>query len=493
MSHADELLADLEELDGNEVKQKEGEDESVVDESDSGQKPNGLAKQHRDFQSFQDLWQKLSPILEAVERSKLIIRTSVDGNVEDDPEYQLIVQANAYSVEIDEEIIQVDSWIRTQYSHRFPELDKLVKNPLDYAKVVSLVGNDAAPASLRLKKLTGVVSKDTEMVILISASQSDGVKLDPSILEMVFNACQNVLDLDSAKKRIIDFVQMRMNVFAPNVSEIVGSRCTAQLIGVAGGIRHLAGYVSCNLPALGSKKSIQSGMSTGVGIRQQGFIYYCDLVQRTPPDLRKKVMRIMSAKVILAARMDAVHASLEGENGKEWRRYCEKQMDRLIEPAPNTVTKALPVPDEVRSKRRGGRRARKEKEKWAMTELRKAQNRMAFGTPEQSVDAYDESMGLGMIGQETGKIRGFTTDARTKAKLSKRNLGWEAPISTNAANSFENSLTFNPSQGMQLVDPGAKAGNAIKRKADEDRWFSSASFMTAPKKLKGSDMELDTK
>ena len=60
-----------------------------------------------------------------------------------------------------------------------------------------------------------------------------------------------------------------------------------------------------------------------------------------------------------------------------------------------------------------------------MTDLRKEQNRMAFGKEEKEVSYADSTKGMGMIGQTNdNRIRATQIDARTKAKLSKNNKGW---------------------------------------------------------------------
>jgi hypothetical protein len=59
-------------------------------------------------------------------------------------------------------------------------------------------------------------------------------------------------------------------------------------------------------------------------------------------------------------------------------------------------------------------RARKAKEAYATTELRKLQNRMAFGEAEEEVGAFDETKGLGMIGSSSGKIRASAGEAKSK-------------------------------------------------------------------------------
>lgn len=94
----------------------------------------------------------------------------------------------------------------------------------------------------------------------------------------------------------------------------------------------------------------------------------------------------------------------------------EKRLEKLAEPPPAKVTKALPVPVEGSKKRRGGKRARKAKEAYAMTELRKLQNRMAFGQEEEETGAYDETRGLGMAGSSSGKLRQLAGESRSKGE-----------------------------------------------------------------------------
>lgn len=57
-------------------------------------------------------------------------------------------------------------------------------------------------------------------------------------------------------------------------------------------------------------------------------------------------------------------------------------------------------------------RARKAKEAYAQTELRKLQNRMVFGEAEEEVGAFDQTKGLGMIG--TGKVRAGVGEAKSR-------------------------------------------------------------------------------
>jgi len=450
-------------------------------------------------------------------------QTTFIGSVEDNPEYHLLTESNTLSTSIDSEIILVHKFIRDHYSVRFPELETLVGNPLDYAKVVSIIGNGPMDHE-NIKKLEtskdnrlnttlkSVLDGPSVMIVTVEATTTKGREMTPQELERVMRACDMTLALDRAKKTLTDYVQSRMNLFAPNLTALIGSLTAAQLLNFAGGLTGLAKTPACNLPPLGSKKQSGTGFATNVGVRQQGFLYHSPIIKGIPSDLKRQAMRIVSAKVVLAARVDRVHESPNGNTGEELKASCLERLEKLTEPPPNKGQRALPAPDDKPARKRGGRRARKAKEATAMTDLRKAQNRMVFGKEEKEVGygTGDGTKGLGMIGQSNdGRIRNLQIDQRTKAKLSAKSKGWggATPVGGSASSlrgfgqtagnidlrgkglrasgvgstagagaGTASSLAFTPVQGLELVDPKIQAELSRKRKAEEDRWFKGGTF-----------------
>src|SRR5690349_18369280 len=59
----------------------------------------------------------------------------------DSPAYKLMNDANSLSTHIDSEIIVLHKWIRDHYSAFFAGLERLVENPVQYAKAVAIIGN----------------------------------------------------------------------------------------------------------------------------------------------------------------------------------------------------------------------------------------------------------------------------------------------------------------------------------------------------------------
>jgi len=266
-----------------------------------------------------------------------------------------------------------------------------------------------------------------------------------------------------------------MNVLAPNLSAIVGTTTAAKLLGVAGGLGGLAKMPSCNVHLLGAQRKIAAGFSSVTQRRHTGFIFQSDLVAQTPSEYQLKVQRTVGAKCVLAARMDLERQRRDGNFGELLRDKIEKHIDRLAAPPPSKVVKALPIPNDGPKKRRGGKRARKAKEAYAQTELRKLQNRMVFGEAEEEVGAFDQTKGMGMIGVGTGKVRAGLGEAKSRAKLSKANKLRTAAITRSAQESsgLATSLSVTPAQGFELTN---RATAAQRVKEANERWFAAGNF-----------------
>ena len=63
------------------------------------------------------------------------------GSVVDEDLYELVVECNVMGADIENEISVIHGFVRDKYRPRFPELESLVINPLDYARVVIAIGN----------------------------------------------------------------------------------------------------------------------------------------------------------------------------------------------------------------------------------------------------------------------------------------------------------------------------------------------------------------
>ncbi|XP_070580403.1 U4/U6 small nuclear ribonucleoprotein Prp31-like [Ptychodera flava] len=487
MSLADELLADLEEIaeerDDTELGNEQDDDieevEDVTMEVDSsrGDTIKDIATL-RDSQRLKDVRQQILHFQD--KRTK----DEVNGPVEADPEYQLIIEANNLTVEIDNEINIIHKFCRDHYMKRFPELESLVPGSLDYMLTVKELGNELEKAKTN-EKLQEILTPAVIMVVSVSASTTQGEKMDSDELSRVYEACDMAVDINEAKSEILKYVESRMSFIAPNLSIIVGASTAAKIMGAAGGLTSLSKMPACNVQVLGAQRRTLSGFSSAATNPHTGYVFYSDIVQATPPDLRKKATRLVAAKCTLAARVDSFHESPLGEVGRNLRDEIERKLDKLQEPPPVKQAKPLPAPIEQSRKKRGGRRLRKMKEKYGMTEMRKAANRMTFGEIEE--DAYQDAVGYsaGQIGKAgTGRIRGPQVDNKTQVKISKslqrvlqkqQTYGGKSTVKGRETSGTASSVAFTPLQGLEIVNPNAAEKKVAEANA---KYFSAtASFL----------------
>uniref|UniRef100_A0A8C6M2Q5 U4/U6 small nuclear ribonucleoprotein Prp31 n=1 Tax=Nothobranchius furzeri TaxID=105023 RepID=A0A8C6M2Q5_NOTFU len=441
MSLADELLADLEEA------ADEGEEGLYPDEEEGDSDGEGI--QGRTQAGLEDIPEEMEVDYSKAE-SVASIAKLLSGPVEADPEYRLIVAANNLTVEIDNELNIIHKFTRDKYSKRFPELESLVPDALDYIRTV----------------------KDE--------------------LKQLEEACDMALELNQSKHRIYEYVESRMSFIAPNLSIIVGASTAAKIMGIAGGLTNLSKMPACNLMLLGAQRRTLSGFSSTSLLPHTGFIYHCDVVQSLPPDLRRKAARLVAAKCTLASRVDSFHESSDGKVGYDLKEEIERKFDKWQEPPPVKQVKPLPAPLDGQRKKRGGRRYRKMKERLGLTEIRKHANRMTFAEIED--DAYQEDLGfsLGQLGKSgSGRVRQAQVNEATKARISKslqRTLqkqsmtyGGKSTVRDRSSGT-SSSVAFTPLQGLEIVNPQA----AEKKVAEANqKYFSNmAEFLKVKKDAK---------
>ncbi|XP_067250588.1 U4/U6 small nuclear ribonucleoprotein Prp31 [Chanodichthys erythropterus] len=492
MSLADELLADLEEAgeeeDGLYPGGEEGESDGEPGERQAGGLEDIPEEMEVDYSGTESVTSiaKLrhsKPFSEIMDKIGLYVgnqrkNSEVSGPVEADPEYRLIVAANNLTVEIDNELNIIHKFVRDKYSKRFPELESLVPNALDYIRTVKELGNNLEKCKNN-ETLQQILTNATIMVVSVTASTTQGTMLGDDELQRLEEACDMALELNQSKHRIYEYVESRMSFIAPNLSIIVGASTAAKIMGVAGGLTNLSKMPACNLMLLGAQRRTLSGFSSTSLLPHTGYIYHCDVVQSLPPDLRRKAARLVAAKCTLASRVDSFHESADGKVGYDLKEEIERKFDKWQEPPPVKQVKPLPAPLDGQRKKRGGRRYRKMKERLGLTEIRKHANRMTFAEIED--DAYQEDLGfsLGQLGKSgSGRVRQAQVNDSTKARISKslqRTLqkqsmtyGGKSTVRDRSSGT-SSSVAFTPLQGLEIVNPQA----AEKKVAEANQKYFS--------------------
>jgi U4/U6 small nuclear ribonucleoprotein PRP31 len=93
---------------------------------------------------------------------------------ENDPEYNLILSCNTLIQQIDEEIASTHRYVVNIYSKKFPELENLIPNIMDYIRTVQRIGNEL---DMTLVEFSDILPSASVMVVSVSGSTTSGLIL----------------------------------------------------------------------------------------------------------------------------------------------------------------------------------------------------------------------------------------------------------------------------------------------------------------------------
>eukprot|EP00002_Diphylleia_rotans_P009661 TRINITY_DN2002_c0_g1_i1.p1 TRINITY_DN2002_c0_g1~~TRINITY_DN2002_c0_g1_i1.p1 ORF type:complete len:502 (-),score=142.02 TRINITY_DN2002_c0_g1_i1:282-1787(-) len=457
--------------DMNEMEVKEEEDADEDEEEEDELVEIDALKQDtvkaiakiRQSAKFQNLFKSIEAFMSADSLKSIV------GRIEDHPEYKCIVDGNNMVAGIDDEILLIHKFVRDHYSKKFPELETLVLNPMDYVRVVKKIGNEM---DLTKVDLVGLLNSATIMIVTVTASTTTGQPLPEDTLAKAVEGCDEAIALEECKNKILSYVESRMSYIAPNVSQIVGCPIAAKLMGIAGGLISLSKIPACNILVLGAKKKALSGFSLAASRPHAGLIFNCEIMASTPESLKTKAGRVIAAKCALAARVDSFREAADGTVGKQLREEILKKIEKWQEPPPGKQIKPLAAPDDRPKKRRGGRKFRKMKEKYGLTELRKAANRMVFGLEEDTVGVT--GIGIGMAGSSmSNKLKIQSSDKLSKAIAKAAMKKQKQRTSSGATGGLTSSMVFTQTQSLEFPMPEAAPRASVGKYFSPTAGFSN--------------------
>ncbi|CAK82027.1 unnamed protein product (macronuclear) [Paramecium tetraurelia] len=391
-------------------------------------------------------------------------------------EYHLILRSNEYSTIIDQEILNIHKQLKDVYHKKFPELEKIIINPIEYVKIVQLIRNAVDLQAIDFSKL---LSGQQVVAVNIAAKQSLVSQLSEEDISLVDQLCHKIETLDSYNQKIICYIESRMKYIAPNVSALIGTQLASKLMAAAGGIEKLANMPAGNIQVMGSVKKNMLGMSRAMHNRNTGYFGTLEIVQKASGKLQNQIVRMLATNVAKAARVDNMKTCPKGNVGEDLRIKMMKRYQKIQEPPPAKLEKPLPIPDENKKRRRGGKRFRKQKERLAMTEVRKYANRLKFGL-EAEDEIKDTGIGLGMLSQGIGKVKLHIKKDKPiglSKKLQQR-LAQAKTQSGGGTGGLTSSIAFTPTQGIELINPEAGYLSKVP-----DQYFNRESgFRTVLKK-----------
>lgn len=255
----------------------------------------------------------------------------------------MIIQAVGLLDDLDKELNNFAMRLREWYGWHFPEMGKIVTENLAYAKVVRLMGLKTRAKDTDLSEIG--VPDEIAAEVRSAAETSMGTEITDEDLGNIKTLSERVIELTEYRASLSEYLKLRMNAIAPNLTYMVGELVGARLISQAGSLMSLAKHPSSTVQILGAEKALFRALKTKKSTPKYGLIYHASLVGQSAPALKGKISRVLAAKLSLCCRVDALGDQVEPTLGEEFKEYVEKRLATLEEGGMKSQNKGISRPN----------------------------------------------------------------------------------------------------------------------------------------------------
>merc|ERR1712139_88400 len=256
--------------------------------------------------------------------------------------------------DLDKELNNFAMRLREWYGWHFPEMGKIITDNLAYARVVKHMGMKARAKDTNFEKVN--VPDEIAAEVRAAAETSMGTEITDEDYANILTLCDRVVELTEYRASLAEYLKLRMNAIAPNLTAMVGELVGARLISQAGSLMNLAKAPSSTVQILGAEKALFRALKTKSNTPKYGIIYHASLVGQSAPALKGKISRVLAAKLSLCCRVDALAEETEPTVGKEYKEYVEKRLATLEETGMRSLTKGVSRPQQGKYEKPAGSR-----------------------------------------------------------------------------------------------------------------------------------------
>merc|ERR1711896_43094 len=156
-----------------------------------------------------------------------------------------------------------------------------------------------------------------------------GTEITDEDLANIMTLCERVIELTEYRASLAEYLKLRMNAIAPNLTHMVGELVGARLISHAGSLMSLAKHPSSTVQILGAEKALFRALKTKKDTPKYGLIYHASVIGQAAPKHKGKISRVLAAKCALSIRVDALGDTSEATIGLEDRVKVEERLRQL--------------------------------------------------------------------------------------------------------------------------------------------------------------------
>lgn len=247
----------------------------------------------------------------------------------------MIVQAISLLDDLDKELNNYVMRCREWYGWHFPEMGKIVTDNMAFAKAVKLMQTRSNAATT---DFSSCLPEEVEEELKQAAEISMGTEISDEDIMNITQLCDQILDINSYRAELYEYLKNRMQAIAPNVTVLVGELVGARLIAHAGSLINLAKHPASTVQILGAEKALFRALKKKHNTPKYGLLYHASLVGQCSAKHKGKIARVLAAKTALASRVDALSEESRSDVGLEQRQKVERRMQGCAEGAAHSLS-----------------------------------------------------------------------------------------------------------------------------------------------------------
>ncbi|KAI0225261.1 Nucleolar protein 56, partial [Massospora cicadina] len=240
----------------------------------------------------------------------------------------MIIQAISLLDQIDKDVNNFTMRLREWYSWHFPELSKLVKDNVEYARLVCFIKSKGRLGEADLEGLTEITDDEAKAQLILDAARASmGTELSDIDIFNITCFSQRVVDALAFRKSLHEYLVSKMNCVAPNLAALIGETVGARLISHAGSLTNLSKYPASTVQILGAEKALFRALKTRGKTPKYGLIFHSSFIGRAGTKNKGRISRFLANKCSIASRIDCFTDKPTSVFGDALKRQVENRLD----------------------------------------------------------------------------------------------------------------------------------------------------------------------
>jgi nucleolar protein 56 len=247
----------------------------------------------------------------------------------------MIIQSSCLLDTLDKDLNTANMRLREWYGWHFPELSRLIPEVGQYARCVLVIGDKNNAVSL--ESLEDALESNVEMAKLVLEAIKTSMGSDMSDMDVINlrHLAERVVSMSEYRNGLQGYLSGKMQVVAPNLTELIGQTIGARLISKAGSLSNLAKYPASTVQILGAEKALFRSLKSRDGkTPKYGLLYHSAAITKASSSRDKgRISRYLANKCSLASRIDCFSEIVDAPvpvYGKALKKQVEARLQGLL-------------------------------------------------------------------------------------------------------------------------------------------------------------------